>query len=570
MAANNFSSLGPFLLLQAELIKQEEKTEVVLVETLDHLGIVAGLVDKLKLVERIDARMPISKAHGAMVTHGQSIKAMIINGLGFTQNPIYLSPTFFEGKDVSALIGEGIEAQHLNDDVHGRTLDAIYEYGTTSLLAELANEISQEFIPVTGRQNGHLDTSSLKVCGDYAVEHLYSDDENRPPLPLHGHSKDHRPDLKQLVISLTTSGPAHLPIWYEGLDGNSSDKTNFHETLARIKAFREKLENTPEFLWVCDSALYSQDKLQKSGLLWLTRAPENLTLVKQLVQADEKTYVWQDLQDGYKGVLIGQNDRGLKQHWLLVHSAQAEKRESITLEKRIEKALKKAEKSAAQLSRQAFGCEQDALRTAKTFENKLSYHRMNYQITEVLKYKGRGRPKSTDEQVFSHYKLEAEFEACLDKIRPQRNKLGRFILATNDLNNPDMDEANMLSTYKEQQGVERGFRFIKDPLFHLSGVFLKKPERIDALMMVMTLCLMVYNAGQYQVRKELDVQQESILSQVGKPTKKPTLRWIFQKMSGIHRVHIPGQDSCLTGLNKEKEKILRLFGPEVCRVYKLV
>jgi transposase len=99
---------------------------------------------------------------------------------------------------------------------------------------------------------------------------------------------------------------------------------------------------------------------------------------------------------------------------------------------------------------------------------------------------------------------------------------------------------------------------------------LKKPERIDALMMVMTLCLMVYNAGQYQVRKALDVQQERILSQVGKPTKKPTLRWIFQKLSGIHRVHIPRHNSCLTGLNKEKEKILRLFGLEVCQVYKLV
>jgi transposase len=287
------------------------------------------------------------------------------------------------------------------------------------------------------------------------------------------------------------------------------------------------------------------------------------------VQADENDYAWQNVQDGYKGVLIGQNDRGLKQRWLLVHSAQAEKRESITLEKRIEKGLKKAEKSAAQLSRQAFGCEQDALRTAKAFEKTLSYHRMNYHITKVLKYKGRTRPKSTDKPVFSHYKLEAEFEACLDKIRPQRNKLGRFILATNDLDNPDMNEANMLSTYKEQQGVERGFRFIKDPLFHLSGVFLKKPERIDALMMVMTLCLMVYNAGQYVVRKEREVQEESILSQVGKPTNKPTLRWIFQKMSGIHRVYIPGRDSCLSGLNEEKEKIIRLFGPEVCRVYKL-
>jgi transposase len=145
MAANHFSARGFFLLLQAELIKQAEKTEVVLVETLDHLGIVAGLVDKLKLVERIDARISIAKAHGAIVTHGESIKAMIINGLGFTQNPIYLSPTCFEGKDVFALMGEGIEAKHLNDDVHGRTLDAIYQYGTTSLLAELANEIPQEF-----------------------------------------------------------------------------------------------------------------------------------------------------------------------------------------------------------------------------------------------------------------------------------------------------------------------------------------------------------------------------------------------------------------------------------------
>jgi len=62
----------------------------------------------------------------------------------------------------------------------------------------------------------------------------------------------------------------------------------------------------------------------------------------------------------------------------------------------------------------------------------------------------------------------------------------------------------------------------------------------------------VYTAGQYQVRKELEVQQASILSQLGKPTKKPTLRWIFQKTSGIHRVHIPGEGSCLTGLNEEK------------------
>ena len=91
-------------MLQAESIEQKEKTDLVQVETLDHLGIVAGLVDKLKLVQRIDARVPISKTHGALVTHGHSIKAMIINGLCSTHNPNYLSPTFFEGKDVCALM----------------------------------------------------------------------------------------------------------------------------------------------------------------------------------------------------------------------------------------------------------------------------------------------------------------------------------------------------------------------------------------------------------------------------------------------------------------------------------
>jgi len=60
------------LLLQAELIEQKEKTEVVQVEALDYLGIEARLVDKLKLADRMDARVPIFQTHGAIVTHGQS------------------------------------------------------------------------------------------------------------------------------------------------------------------------------------------------------------------------------------------------------------------------------------------------------------------------------------------------------------------------------------------------------------------------------------------------------------------------------------------------------------------
>ena len=209
------------------------KSGQIRVETLGHHGLVAGFVDKLKLVERIDARLPVSKQHGSKLSHGQRIKAMIINGLGFTQNPIYLSPQFFEDKAVSLLFGEGVEAAQLNDDALGRTLDACYEYGVTALLAEIANEIHQEFTPPGRRQTLRLDSTSFKLVGEYDLEHLYLEGESRPPLPKQGYSKDHRPDLKQLVLSLIVSGPADLPIWSEGLDGNSQDKASFHATLAK-------------------------------------------------------------------------------------------------------------------------------------------------------------------------------------------------------------------------------------------------------------------------------------------------------------------------------------------------
>ena len=92
---------------------------------LDHLGIAAGLIDKLKLVERLDARLPILNQQQSHLSHGQRIKAMILNGLGFTQNPIYLTPKFFADKPIELLIGEGVKPEHLNDDALGRTLDRV-------------------------------------------------------------------------------------------------------------------------------------------------------------------------------------------------------------------------------------------------------------------------------------------------------------------------------------------------------------------------------------------------------------------------------------------------------------
>ena len=495
---------------------------------------------------------------------------MIINGLGFTQSPIYLSHHFFEGKAMAVLFEEGIKHEHFNDDALARTLDAIYDYGVTELFAEIANEIAHEFMPYIKRQSLHLDTTSFKLSGDYFFgEDDWPDETKKPPLPMYGHSKDHRADLKQVMLSLTVSGPAKLPVWIEGLNGNSQDKTNFHETLERIKLFRAELEKSPDVLVIADSALYVQNKLVDAVYTWITRVPENIKLVKQLVESDKDDFAWQPIQKGYEGVWLGQNDRDMRQHWGLIYSEQAKKRETIALGKRIEKARLTAEKGAKKLEKEPFNCEQDAHRVVASFEAKLKYHKLNYQIAPIMKFTGRGRPKKGEQPTCSHYQLQIMLSGCEEKQKPYRNKLGRFILGTNDLANEEMDITTLLASYKEQQGVERGFRFIKDPQFHLNSIFLKKAERINALMMIMTLCLMVYNVGEYEIRETLKAENETVLNQIGRPTSTPTMRWLFQRMNAISVVSIRGQSVFITGLSAEKEKILRLFGQEIARLYNL-
>jgi transposase len=111
------------------------------------------------------------------------------------------------------------------------------------------------------------------------------------------------------------------------------------------------------------------------------------------------------------------------------------------------------------------------------------------------------------------------------------------VLGTNDSEETGLSAALMLSTYKEQQDVERGFGFVKSDEFHLDNLYLKTPSRIDALMMVMTLTLIVYNTSEYLMREEMRKQAVTVPNQKRKETARPTLRWVFQLMQGIHTLN---------------------------------
>ncbi len=101
------------------------------VETINHLGLIAGIIDEIGIVDIINNEIGIDPRE--VVTAGQVVKAIILNGLGFVSRPLYLFPQFFEDKATEHLLGKGIEPQHLNDDKIGRVMDDLYGQGLSNL-----------------------------------------------------------------------------------------------------------------------------------------------------------------------------------------------------------------------------------------------------------------------------------------------------------------------------------------------------------------------------------------------------------------------------------------------------
>ncbi len=526
------------------------------IHSIDHLGVVSALLKKYRVAERIDSLVPIAKDDRTNTTYGQRVCAMILNGLGFTNSTLYMSPEFFQDKPVELLIGEGICAEDLNENALGRGLDALHEYGTTSLFSRLAFDIVQEQ-GLLGRYN-HLDTTSLALFGQYD-----SDEWDNAPIPSYGHSKDHRPDLKQIVVTLITNGPAGVPLFYDAHDGNASDKTTFHESIALMSAFFQKQASSGDFLWVADSALYNEEKLQKANVLWLTRVPATVKAVKTYVAQSGCTYEWEELGNGYQCTSV-EGPEG--EYWMLYSSAKGKASQLKTLAKKIEKERIAQEQAFKKATGTLYGCECDARKAVQVLSKKLKYHRVvERDMVAVMGCDKPGRPKAGDKKI-KGYRIKVELIEDNEAIATAKEPLGRFILSTNK---KGMSGAQVLQDYKGQSQVENGFRFLKDKSFQNNRIFLQNPQRIDALMMIMTLSLLVYNLGQYQLRERLKAEDESVPDQKGKSTKSPTLRWVFQMLSGISSASIAGQEMVIANIGEREAKVIRLLGEETMAIYKI-
>lgn len=544
------------------MCRQEDKaiSNELQVQNLDHLGIVAGLVDELEIVELINQQL--GEDPRERVSAGVVVKAMILNGLGLVSAPLYLFAQFFEGKATEHLLGEGVLAQYLNDDRIGRVLDRLYQNGISDVFVLICLKAAETFN--VQRESAHLDSTSFAVEGEY----VGGDGLGGGMIPIHityGYSRDRRPDLKQFVMNLVCWGDGDIPAFLELADGNQADKTRFAPLL---QAFKEQWEF--EGLYVADSALYSEANLaQLEGLQWLTRVPLSLSEASTLVsQVSESAFVPTSLE-GYRLTSIDSQYGGVHQRWVVVESRERQQADLRQLEKTLAKATQQAQAELKKLAHQEFACQVDAQSAASEFERHLKWHRLeSIEVVEKAHYQRPGKPKAGTLPTRISYHLEATLVLREDVVAAHRQRAGRFILATNVLDSDRLSDEQLLHEYKGQQGNERGFRFLKDPLFFASSVFLKAPERIMALAMVMGLCLLVYNLGQRQLRQALKAAHQTLPNQLGQPTQNPTLRWVFQCFMAIHYVVLNGTQQ-IVNLNNDRRQILQFLGA-ACQKYYLL
>ena len=385
---------------------------------LDHLGLVAAMIDELGRVEIIDSVI-VQDHEQRVVSVGRAVKAMILNGLGFSHRALYLTPHFFENKPVARLLGTGIEARHLNDDTLGKALDRLYAYGVEDLYGLIAAVSVRK--PHLYCRFGHLDSTSLHVDGTY-------NSERNPPDGViqitRGYSRDHRPDLNQWVIQFICENQAGIPLLMKPLSGNSEDKTGFRETLdAHLNQLNQDVAIQ---YYVFDSAGFVRETLIHLGdTRWISRVPETITLARQIVDAVAPDLAMTGNPLSYRS--LGVEHAGIRQRWVVVRTASARQRAQNSVQREYLKKGGQECKAFHSLRKQTFCCEADARAALEQFKTTLSYTALfEEKVLAVATHAKRGRPTADQKPGTLLYRIEGQVASLIDdgrrqqKIRPVR------------------------------------------------------------------------------------------------------------------------------------------------------
>jgi len=451
---------------------------------------------------------------------------------------------FFEDKALPLLVpwNPDIDLSDINDDRAARVLDALWDADPQKVFSAVAHEAVRFHELDTSVIHG--DTTSKSFQGVFET----ADGAELAPVVTFGHSKDHRPDLKQLVFGVGTTADG-VPVMAEVADGNESDKTLNGRWVKNLRSVLGK--DIAEFLlYVADSALVTTPNLRLMGkyhIDFISRLPGTFAMEEELKRKALLDNNWEcigKLSEEKKAAtyqsceMTGKID-GKTYRFVVIQSDKKDKRKLKALDSVVKREHKMVSRDLEELKKRPFACKRDAEIEVEKFlkEHDVKYHITSWRVeekAEKVKREKRGRPRNGEKlQTSTKYYLNGGLRLDDKAYGMCREVCGLFVLITSLMNVKRRSSKDILERYKGQGNVERIFKFIKNPSW-VGSFCLKKPERIAALGYLVLIAAMIYTLWERRVRKALSDSAIAPVEGLNRQkTRKPTAFALQKVMSSI-------------------------------------
>jgi transposase len=275
------------------------------------------------------------------------------------------------------------------------------------------------------------------------------------------------------------------------------------------------------------------------------------------------------LMEGYRAQQVTSTYGGVAQRWGFLDSEPRRSQAQRTVDKPWRQQSDKESQAFKKLCSTAFAGEADAQQALTAFAQSLRVTALPQgTIRPLVRYGPRGRPGPGPQPGPVVYQIAGALASSRATREAQIPQHSCCIRATNELDDTQVPPGELLDGYKGQAHAERGCRFLKAPQFLASSLSLNKPERIMALLRVMTVCLLGYAALEYRIRTALTAHGATFPDQPGKRTQNPTARGVFHYFVGMHLLFISAQWPIVINLPAEHQHLLQLLGDRYAWFYR--
>jgi transposase len=534
------------------------------VERLGPLPLVNHFIDRLGLEETLARRVPTEDARSRL-SHAQAL-GVLLRSIIVEREPIYRQQETVQDFAPGLFGVPAEEMTGLGDDRIGRALDRLFDTDRGALLTEVVVQAGERFDIRFDRL--HNDTTSISLTGQYRQASGRMIRGKRAPWITYGYSKDHRPDLKQLIFLLTTTADGGVPVQFRREDGNASDSLGHVQTWDALC----RITGKSDFLYVADSKLCSQDNLEHIDthngrfVTVLPRTRMEDAQFRKSIQKREPAWelVWNRPHPRRK---YGPRDRWwvykdpipscevwpiiwVKSSLLALKQDQTRREQLARAEEALLelKARLAAPRSRIRKAPQVHKEIQEILHRL-TSGNYLEVHKKRIDIHRFTQ-QHRGRPSSkTTYRRITRRRWDIVWTLREEAVAYDKKSDGMFPLLTND---KKLKSAQVLEAYKGQPTLEKRFEQCKT-VHEIAPVFLKNEGRIEALFFLYFLALLVQALIERELRHAMKKGKitELPLYPEERQCKHPTTEQILRLFSLAQR-----------NVLIEKDRVVQVFEAE--------